>query len=435
MKAQSKTLRRLIFLLLLGVLVVPHIQNKFKLFTIKPLQGAITNAPDSFFSVHEWFSGNYQEQKTKYINESFGFRNLFVRMNNQLEFTLFNYARANEVIIGKENYLYEKNYVKAYYGLDFVGKDSIDRTMQRVKFLQDTLAKLNKTLILVFASSKGTFYPEYFPDSYKQTRGTTNYEVYLKEAQKLNLNYIDFNKYFVDNKHTSKYPLCSRYGIHWSSYGERLAADSIIRYIEKARGIKMVHPFWDKIDLDNLPRNRDADIEDGMNLLFNLKCDSLAYPEIQFQSDSGKTKPSSIVIADSYYWGMYGFDISRIYSDSHFWFYNHNIYPEFRTNGLTTVQIDLKDQIAKKDIIIIMATDASLTNFGWGFVENAYDIFKGRTKKSATDHENEINIKSIINNIKSTPDWLTKVEADAKRGGITVDSALLINAKWMLEHK
>ncbi len=428
----SLTLRKIIFLLLLATLILPLIQSKFNLVKIHPLKGAITQTPDTSFSWKGWFAGGYQEQKEKYLNESFGFRNLFIRMNNQVAFNLFDYALANGVIIGKKNYLYEENYIKAYYGLDFVGTDSINRTMQRLKFIQDTLTKLNKTLLVVFASSKGTYYPEFFPDRYNQARGTTNYEIYLKDAKDMGINYIDFNKYFVDNKNKSKYPLYSKYGIHWSYYGECLAADSIIKTIEKLRNIKMPHIFWDKVNMDKRPRERDADIEDGMNLLFNLKSDSLAYPVIKFQSDSGKTKPSSIIIADSYYWGMFGFDISRVYSDTHFWFYNNTIYPDYYTNGLTAKQVDLKDQIAKHDIIIIMATDATSPNLGWGFIENAYNTFKGYHVNSPADERAQI--MDIANKIKVNAEWMAKIAEGAKRDGISLDSALILNAIWVRDN-
>ncbi len=421
-------------MLLLAILVFPEIQKKFDLFRISSLKGAITKTPDSSFTVQGWFSCNYQNQKEKYLNEAFGFRNLFVRMNNEQVFYLFNQALAKGVIIGKENYLYEENYIKAYYGLDFIGKDSISSRMQKLKYIQDTLVKLHKTLILVFAPSKGTFYPEYFPDKYKTTRGPTNYEYYVEDAKKLGINHIDFNKYFIENKYKSKYPLYSKYGIHWSFYGECLAADSLIKYIEEKRKIIMPHIFWNDIDMD-FPRERDADIEDGMNLMFTLKSNKLAYPRIQFQSDSGKTKPSSIIIADSYYWGMFNFGISRVFSDSHFWFYNNEIYPENYTNGLTVQQINLKEQIDEHDVIIIMATDATLPNLGWGFIENTYKVFKGINLLSSTDPEYIKRINNIRSAIKADKVWLSSIEKQANKNGISVDSCITLNAIWFIEHE
>jgi hypothetical protein len=58
--------------------------------------------------------------------------------------------------------------------------------MQRLKYVQDTLASLDKNLILVFAAGKGSFYPEYFPEKYKTEKGVTNYETHLELAQQQN---------------------------------------------------------------------------------------------------------------------------------------------------------------------------------------------------------------------------------------------------------
>jgi hypothetical protein len=159
-------IKKSIFLLLLTLLIASFLQSSFELVKLKPLKGAIVKPEKKTFYIEEWFSGAYQEYEEKYLNETFGLRNFFIRINNQLEFILFNNAKANGVIIGKENYLYEENYIKAYNGTDFIGYDSIYQRMQRIKYIQDTLAKLNKNIIIIFAAGKGSFYPEYFPDQY-----------------------------------------------------------------------------------------------------------------------------------------------------------------------------------------------------------------------------------------------------------------------------
>src|ERR1700722_3672160 len=152
MKSSSLLLRNIIFLVLLAVLIVPVVQNNLNLADVNPLQGAIIKTPDTSFSFRSWFRGDFQSQKEKYLNEEFGLRNIFYRANNQLEFNLFNKANAKGVVIGKDNYLYEERYINAACALDTIGLDSISLRMRKFKYLQDTLAKLNKTLILVFAA-------------------------------------------------------------------------------------------------------------------------------------------------------------------------------------------------------------------------------------------------------------------------------------------
>ena len=74
------------------------------------------------FTKENWFNGKYQDTSSKYINDNFGFRNDFIRINNQRVFMLYNEARANGVIIGKDNYLYEYGYIVAALGNDYVGQ-------------------------------------------------------------------------------------------------------------------------------------------------------------------------------------------------------------------------------------------------------------------------------------------------------------------------
>jgi len=296
-----QTIPKVLFVLMLLILVLPYLQDELHLVELTPLHGALNSTEKCSFSIQKWISGEYQEKQEQYINENFGFRNLFIRINNQIAFSLFNKAKANGVIIGKNNYLFEEAYIKAYYGTDYIGTDSILKRIQKLKYIQDTLQKLHKDLIIVFTAGKGSYYPEYFPNNMKSKRSITNLQKHVELAKKYSLNYIDFNSYFVENKYKSKFPLYPKYGIHWSNYGMCIAADSMIHYIEHKRKIAMPHIYWDKVDIDD-PKETDYDIADGMNLKFKLKSFKMGYPQIKYESDSLKVKPSVLVISDSFYW-------------------------------------------------------------------------------------------------------------------------------------
>ena len=371
MRNKKFNIKIILLFTLLSLLIFPYLQVQLNLFKLKPLKGAIKKPVKKEFNFDNWFSGIYQEEQEKYLNETFGFRSFFIRVNNQLAFNLFKEAKANSVIVGKNNYLFEKGYINAYYGNDFVGYDSINNRMQRLKYIQDTLTKLDKDIFLIFAPGKGSFYPEYIPQKYASEKKTTNYEVHIELAQQLGIPYIDFKKYFVENKRTSPYPLFPQYGTHWSHYGMWLAADSIIRFIENIRNIEMPHLFWDEVDMHQ-PQYSDYDIAGGMNILFKLKSFDMAYQRVQFQSDSGKIKPSVLVVADSFYWDMFELGIAKSFTNSHYWYYNYNIYPE----NIIITQVNLKDEIAKHEVIIIMSAEANFKSLGWKFIEKVYDCYK-----------------------------------------------------------
>jgi len=367
-------LRKIIFIFFLLVLVFPFFQNQTRRVKITPLNGAIIKPQNTDFTLEQWFSEKYQKNKEKYINSSFGFREIFIRFNNQISFIIFGKANVDEVIVGKDNYLYQLAYIKSYFGDDFIGEDSIRHRISRLKFLSDTLSKLNKTLIPIFAAGKATFYSEYIPERFKKTIGKTNYEYHIKLANEYGLKYIDFQKYFLEIKDTSRYMLFPKYGIHWSDYAQCIVADSIIHYIEKVRNIDCPELYWTKVNFHQ-PMNSDYDIGSAMNLFTMLRGPDMVYPEVMFETDSTKVKPNVLVISDSYYCGMYLFGINKAFDLGHFWYYAKVIYPESATKELTTDQVDLREEIAKHDVIIIISTEATLPNMGWKFIENAYDIF------------------------------------------------------------
>jgi hypothetical protein len=368
--------RRVLLAIILLFLILPFLQNNLRIAQIPKLNGAITYPEDTCFTWGGWFSGSYQKEKETFCNDTFGFRSTCVRLHNQISYSLFSIVPANGILIGKNNFMYEYSYIYSYYGSNFVGEDSINRFVEHLKFMQDTLARLGKTLLLVIAPGKGWYYPEYIPDELKTAKGPTNYEYTLKMAKQLGISFIDFNKYYMDNKYKSPYPLYPQTGIHWSFYGVCLSSDSIIRYIEKLRHIRMPHFFWTHLDIDNA-RGVDKDIENGLNLLLPFKTFKLAYPHIIYETDSGKTKPNLLTVGDSFFWrdeeiGWPG----RCFNLNSFWYYNKEIYSNTPEDRQDPEKVDLKKTIENTDVVLILSTETNLRGCGWGFADRFYKEYK-----------------------------------------------------------
>ena len=88
-------------------LLLPFVQQVLKFHQEKPLRGYINPIEKPFFKMHDWWSGDYQVKYEEWHNANFGLRSDLVRVHNQIAFLLYNKAKANGVIIGKDNYLYE----------------------------------------------------------------------------------------------------------------------------------------------------------------------------------------------------------------------------------------------------------------------------------------------------------------------------------------
>lgn len=426
------------YFLLITIFIVLWIPFGIKIATNEdffPLKGDVTLPSDVTFDKEEWISGAYQQKKEEYLNACFGLRSLFVRVNNQIAFNFFKKAKANGVIIGKEDYLYEVGYINACYGKDYLGDDSITHSINRLKFISDTLNKLGKQLIVVFAPAKGSFFPEYIPDSFLPILEKTNYKTFSYKAKEAKLNVIDFNKWFLDNKNKSKYPLYPKQGVHWSTYGTALAADSLIKTIEKLRNIDAPNLVFNGVDMRQA-EGVDYDVADGMNLLFHIKGFEVAYPRMQAVVDSGKTKPKVLVISDSFYWGMYNLGIANCFQGDHFWYYNKQVFPESNVKETFADDQDFASAINDHEVFVIMSTEPTIRKISWGFIERAEQFFKGTLYKKSpeeiTNHNNKIT--ELVKMIKADKKWLMDTKNRASQRNISLDSCLILEAMWQLDN-
>lgn len=374
---ETKIKNRLWYLVL-ALLLLPLLQQKLHLVHSSKLQGNFKDADAARFSLAGWKDGSYQNQEEKYLNDNTGFRADIVRLNNQIDFSLFDICHAVWTMKGKDHYLFQYPYIKAYFGRDYVGYDSIHIKALRLKAIQDTLARMGKSLVLVYLPSKASSYPEYFPPAFDgRKRGTTNYEVYRRVCDSLGINQIDMDAWFMSMKNKSREPLFSRQGIHWSNYGAILGGDSLIRYIERLRNVHVSHPLWNRIEHSSKLRCGDDDIATELNLIFPEAKETMAYPIIQDVPDSGRKKINAIYIGDSYAHKMVEFGIVYKMNDQcEFWKYFDEVHDINNHKFAYIRDYDWKSAIDKADCIVLAYTLFNFEQLGNGFIEQAYGWLK-----------------------------------------------------------
>jgi len=368
-KQRSNNIKKVFFYLLVIGLCVPLIQYFTHFSNEKALRGAIVEPAIPVLKLDSLNNGAFQEQYDRYFNEKFGFRASFIRLHNQFKYWLYNKAQANGVIIGKKGYLYEYNYIKAFYGHDFIGEDSIQKNVNRLLYIQETLKSMNKTLIVVLAPGKGSYYPAYFPDSCKTKVGKTNYVTYLKELRKQQVVHLDLKSWFLKMKKTTKYPLFAQSGIHWSKYGELIAIDSLTKFMEKTTKKSFPQIKITSIEISEENKDGDYDIGEGLNLMFQTATFPMAYPKFEIKYPERNTHRTTF-IADSYYWGSFNLGFSQsLFSNGKFWFYNNEVYPDHYEKPTLAADIDFKKEIEENEVIVLLSTDANLSRFPFGFSE------------------------------------------------------------------
>lgn len=432
MNKLNNTAIKFFLIAILVLLLLPMINFKLKLVKELSLHGSETQAVQPIRSFKSYFKGQYQDSFANYFSENLPLRSYAIKTHNQILYSAFKYTNASQVVIGKESYLYETPYLDAFTGRNYIGDSAINERMLKLQKIQFALAKINKKLIVVFAPGKASFFPATIPNDYQQIINKNNHDEFVKAYQKNEINYIDFVSYFNKLKQTSPYPLFGKYGIHWSQYGMSIALDSMLHKME----IDANQKFPSKINLEtavtNAYRFTDNDVELALNLFIDLPKENMAYRSFQFEKNTNKYKPNIIVVADSYWWLAHNNYISKeIFKDYHFLYYNKSIYDFNQQLPLTPNDDLIADYLHRADVIVLMATEANLNWFPYGFDDQLLNILS-RPRQNQAFSEEAIQLK--INEIRADASWFEAVREKATANQANLIQQLRADAIWVLQH-
>ena len=418
--------KRILFLMVLLMLIALAIQKKTGLIHSKGLEGFVPKDSVPSLSKSAWLSGNYQSAYNKEFNNTMAFRPDLVRLYNQIDFSLFGVPHANKIVVGKNDYLIAQQYVEASLGYDFIGQAAIDRTVELMKDLQDKLEQTTgQHFLVLFVPDKGTYYPEIIPQRYLgKKQPVTNYAYYAERCKVEGVNCIDYNAWFLKMKDTSKYILYPKTGIHWSTYASTLAVDSLMKYLKLKFAMNMPRLVIDSISMSRTAKYEDDDIGRTLNLIKPVSYPPLAYPAFHFVADTSRPRPRALFIGDSFYWQLYypGF-IANMFSNSEFWYYNKDVYPETFTAPKSTDQLNYIQDVLSQDLIVLIQTNAGYGNVGYGFVQQTWQGLN----TAAGDR-----VKEFENNIRNSPEWLEKVKQKAAQNKVSLDEQIHRDAVYMV---
>ncbi|HPG74398.1 MAG TPA: hypothetical protein PLM49_08930, partial [Bacteroidales bacterium] len=101
------------------------------------LKGYSTLYQHPKFKIKTWMSAEYQDSLSNYLDNTTVFRPPLIRLFNECRFRLFDKSTAQSVVIGKNNQLFQIDYVREYTGDYFVGEELIRQRCNRIRYLQD----------------------------------------------------------------------------------------------------------------------------------------------------------------------------------------------------------------------------------------------------------------------------------------------------------
>lgn len=377
-----KLLKQILFILFFLTFCGELIQNNHVWIKSPPLQGGIITVPKPKFNFDNWLSGNYQDSLMTYFEQNLDLHVPLIRLHNQIAFSAFRETNLTKCESGKNQVLFDIDYIKSYLGRNFIGEDAVINKAKKLAYIQAELKKRNIDLLYVIAPGKPYYSPDLLPSKYDLAKKTrTNYDAFAEQFEKQKINYIDFVKYFQKLKSKTKYPLFTRCGVHWSGYGITVAADTLFRTMEKLRNIDLIDFYANGGEETFEPRSTDADIGDAMSLVYKIPSFKMYYPNIVFKGETNKVKPNVLIVGDSYVWGFLRFYkyMPKLFNDkSVFWYYNREVFgtAQIDIKPYSVSELNLEEQLRNRDYVLIVFTETNLDNCGFGFIDQAYDLLK-----------------------------------------------------------
>lgn len=224
------------------MLSAPGIQKRFQLFHYEALDENRFRAPCptdwwGLFTEGTPFARKYEE----YFNDSFGFRDLLVRIKHQLDYSLF--RESDRVLVGRDGWLFYRSIVEQEeIYIEEAPRSAFDDMFRRFDALRDALAKRGITLIVVPCPMNNTVYPEMLPDdapSRKHPSGLNRYVEHFRNRSGFVL--VDPMPILLEVK--QRFPAYHKTDFHWTDPAGAHVAKALVDELGELSGIG---PLWDQ---------------------------------------------------------------------------------------------------------------------------------------------------------------------------------------------
>lgn len=120
------------------------------------------------------FNLEFPSEVDTWLSEHFPFRSQLISVNNYLKASLFKTSDEEQVVVGKENWLYFSETLPDYFGDNCLSDLQLQKLLTTVSLMQEYTENNGAKFVFTVAPNKNTVYPAYMPDRYRRTEKPTN---------------------------------------------------------------------------------------------------------------------------------------------------------------------------------------------------------------------------------------------------------------------
>lgn len=411
-------------------LFAPLLQSLTQWPKCEALQGVVVDQPMPKLTLKSYRDGSFQTRTEKHLQYHFGFRPPIIRLYNQYLWDFYGktYVSPGTLTIGKDGWLYEPWFVEDYYqSLSYTFSSDpesmakmFEAEAKRVYQLQHILHDCGTELLVALLPGKDLIYPEHLPDNtqYTKEKKITARGFFGPEYDRLGVNHVDVEQWFVQMKDTADFLLFPQTGTHWSMMAAAYAADSLFRYMEDLKGCNMHNLIIGERHVEDAHKP-DKDLESLLNLIRPLKRLPLHYAKIETDDDTTAIKPALLTIGDSFWWNINTqIPISKMFSVYPFWYYNSTVYDNRVAHTYSVKDTDVVSELLTADFVLLSYCSSQLYNLNNNFTKQALIA-------CCYDPEETDSIRNVLRTrIIEDKEWLASIENHAKNNSQELGQAI-----------
>jgi len=286
----SILLKRIIQTLCVGLMIVmiwaPTIQERLNPMDLTALNENRFRTPrptdwKALFAEGAPFTRHYE----KYFNDTFGFRDLLIRIKHQADYSLF--GESDEIVVGRDGWLFYRDVLQQQYYLAQMSEDTFQRIIQRTEILRAALAARGMKLVFLATPSNDKLYPEMLPSQSLVPPSPTRadrYREYLRTHSEFV--FVDATELLFALK--KRFRVFHKTDFHWTDPAGAYTAKEVIDTLGQQTGLG---PLWNQpIELE-VAQKKDGGEMSAMGLLWPRAEEGL------FLRQAGIRKPNGRLIS------------------------------------------------------------------------------------------------------------------------------------------
>ncbi|MCZ6908355.1 MAG: hypothetical protein O7C59_10925 [Rickettsia endosymbiont of Ixodes persulcatus] len=340
-----------------------------KLFYLKlglqssKLSGVVKTIEKPDFGIKNFTSHTLQKYYEQYFIDNLPIRAIFIRLNNQIYYSLFKKSYNNQIIVGENGQLFELAYIYNYCSLDGppFDKQFLINWANKIRILNDYFINKGRKFIYIITPSKAEYLAEAIPKRFHcNPHGISPHIKFLEELLRKNgIPYISGPRLMLEATNKYKTSMFPKGGTHWNYLAGGIAANEIIKKINQL-GPPSLNPLLFDYQLSKTPEGTDSDLLALLNLFKPNK--NYFVPILNFKPTPAiNPAPTLAIIGDSFsHQYLDAFIKGDSFSKIYFYQYFRYKFEHDKNNILSVKNVDMASEsiptlntILLSDIVIL----------------------------------------------------------------------------------